>query len=706
MRAIPSWTTGILIVAATAVLPAFAADGGQPYRLESVDLKQSLLWSAECRGPSEGGLAFGGQDQSAEDGCGHTRFMVAGEWISIHESLRAANPLQPYHDAAWALRAEAKNIRARVRHYYFEGHPQDDDAAFWEREIAPRAEALSGSLTSLITSLQSRVRDPEKEAITSAVAHLKRAARPLSEPLAIVTPKALRTMADAQIQLELAAEALDAEPAPRSINCDPRPRTDGLVYDAKTKLYVLFGGDHMDYLTNDTWVFEPAARKWSQLHPDGAPPPRANHRFAVSGDGTITMTGGYTYAANTDYVGGQYTDLHDGPWTLDLERRIWTGGDLVPTDSRTYRTGPLHPDFYLRGPRPDASAFQTRLEALPANRWITTDPPFRPKLNRDWGTAVLDPDLDIYLRWSGGHSAHGGTDIPHFHFATNRWELPFPVEFPLGQLYSNTSYPDGFNYNLRPWMTGHTYQNYTYDPPSHLMVKAGRPRHFYLYDPRLGDWIGRGDKPAAMCYDSCFYTLTLTPTPLGAVCWGQNGKVHRFDHAAARWNELTLIGDPLPGAEVDNSTLAYDSKRDRLLMFRKPYGEAPYDGKVWSLDLNTGRVTVLSPPGMASAHRFAYIDRCIYDPVADLILMASFLTDAGEQTPTPAFDCIRNRWVTLDLKYTFTRRSDRTDRDFPHGRSCGIAYDPKRNLLWGTDTNSQIYVLRLDLDTANLAPLE
>ena len=39
-----------------------------------------------------------------------------------------------------------------------------------------------------------------------------------------------------------------------------------------------------------------------------------------------------------------------------------------------------------------------------------------------------------------------------------------------GQLYSNTSYPNGYNFNLRPWVTGHTYQNYGYDPLTRQMV--------------------------------------------------------------------------------------------------------------------------------------------------------------------------------------------------------------------------------------------
>ena len=700
-------------IAAVALLHAPAGEQGKPRRLESVDLKQRILWSAECREPDGGGLAFGGQDQDAADGQAHTRVLRDGAWKAIHEKLRAANPLQRLHGRAWALRTGVKDMLARARFIYFEGRQPDDEAAFLRREFAPRHETISKELSALTAALGHVSGGAyEMKQAAFAIAHAEQAATLLKQPLKTVTADALKAMSVAQIELELAAEALDAEPPPRSLDCGWNPgedagaRRSAITYDAKLRLYVLFGGDHMDYLTNDTWVFDSEKTKWFQLHPAAAPPPRANHRTDAAGAGKVTMTGGYTYTSNTDYLGGQYADLNDGSWTLDLEKREWSGGNLVPADGRVYRAGPLHPDFYLQGPKPDAAAFEAKLKSLPANEWIATDPPFRPKLNRDWGTAVIDPDRDMMLRWSGGHSAHGGTDVPHFHFATNRWELPFPVEFPLGQLYSNTSYPDGFNYNLRPWMTGHTYQNYCYDPPSRLMVKAGRPHHFYLYDPDIGDWIGRGDKPAAMSYDSCFYTLTLTATPHGALCWGQNGKIHIFDRAGGKWNELALTGDPMPGAEVDNSTIAYDSKRDRVLLFRKPYGKAPHDGRVWSVDLKTRNVTGLSPAGMSAAHRFAFIDRCVFDPDDDLIIMASYLADSGDHTPTPAYDCAGNRWVTLDWKYHVGKKGNGTERAFPHGRSCGIMFDEKRRLIWGTDTNSQIYVLRPDTRAVSPVPLE
>lgn len=670
----------------------------RPYRLDAVDLKSRVIWGAKCLAPEGQGLAFGGQDQDAEDGRPHTRVLRDGEWVSIVKELRAANPLQALHDRAWALRNEAKAIRARLRHLYFKGKGV-------EASDTAQLDQFKKALTELTRTLDMQAGDDYAGDQCRISYNYLVAARCLLLKLSglkasdLVKTDYLMRLHQAQIQMAMASEALDAEPPPRAMHHDQ-----AIVFDPETHLYIIFGGDHLDYLTNDTWVFDAEEPKWYQQHPSEAPPPRANHRLSVLPDGKIQMRGGYTYASNTDYCGGQYIDLNDGVWTYHVLENHWSGNDnaLVQADTRVYRKGPFHPDFFLQGEAPDPDAFEAFLEALPVNQWVAADPPCKPRLNRDWGTARFDPDRDMMLRWSGGHSAHGGTDVLHYHFSTNRWELPFPVEFPLGQLYSNTSYPRGFNFNRRPWMTGHTYQNYAYDPPSRQMVKAGRPRHYYLYDPDAGDWVGRGKKPAAMQYNSCFYDLTLAATPKGAVCWDKHARIHRFDAASGAWRELTTTGDKLPGAVVDNSTIAYDSCRDRMLMISKRYGKPPFSGQVHAFDLKTRKVTALSPAGMDWAHAFAYIDRCVYVPTEDILFLASYLTDGDGHTPTPAYDCAANRWIKLDIGYGLGKRHGRTTRAFPHGRSCGILFDTRRKLIWGTDTNGQVYSLRLDRRSAEV----
>jgi hypothetical protein len=501
---------------------------------------------------------------------------------------------------------------------------------------------------------------------------------------AAATPK--QTHADA-IRFEQSADALDAEPPPRALS--------PLAFDATSGLFVLFGGDHLDHLTNDTWVFDPKARRWSRRAPKTAPPPRANHALTAAG-GKIYLRGGYTYTSATGYVSGQYRELADGEWVYDVAADAWSGTGVAP-DSRVYRTGKLHPDAYLDAPAPVPGEFASFLKELPANTWVETKPPVLPPLNRDWGTAVLDPDRDLILRWSGGHSAHGGTDVLHYHLGTNRWELPFPVEFPLGQLYTNTEYPEGVNFNRRPWPTGHTYQSYAYDAAAKKLIFVGRRDEGHVWDPDVADWTARFAKPKGMAYGDCFYTLTLTPTPRGTACWTNAGKLFFFDAATSAWTEQALSGEKLPGSVVDNSTLAYDPKRKRLLFWRKPYGDkAVYDGRIYAVDLASGATRVLAPGGGELAKWIPYLCQIRRAPAHDLFLVGGTMPpDAEGVRRTPAYDPEADRWISL--------RIGGTDPSGPKGRnvSLGLMPDAKRGLFWAVDTNSRVYVLRLDPASAD-----
>jgi len=691
---------GSLAVALLCPATAVAAEP-RAYRLPDVDIKQQVIWGSTCPGPNGTGLAFGGQDQKSEDGRPHTRVMKDGRWTAIHRELRAANPLQTYHARARVLRNLQRRATARARYIFFKGLSAEEESRLVKSELVPLQRDVGEKLSALIdelTKTAAELENYEAGQAKRAVACLQSAQRKMTsinESLAAhVYPETIQEMSALTIELDKVCETLDAQPPPRALS--------PLVYDPKTKLFVLFGGDHCDYLTNDTWVFDPTRRKWFQRRPPAAPPPRANHVLTADGNGKIKMTGGYTYTSLTWYCAGQYRDLDDGPWTYDVAKNEWTGSDkLVPADARVYRTGPFHPDFFLQGPKPNAAVNEKRLNELPANTWVAMAPPHLPRLNRDWGTAVIDPDHDVILRFSGGHSAHGGSDVLHYHLSTNRWELPFPVEFPLGQLYANTRYPNGYNFNLRPWVTGHTYQNYGYEPRSQKMLFTGRPNHCYVYDPVAADWTGRGEKPAAMKYNSCFYTITLCRTPRGLFAWTRNGDVLLYDAAKREWVGWELTGVELPGAVVDNSTLAYDAKRDRLLFFVKRYGrDHAYDGQIYSLDLATRRVATLSPESMASAAAIPYLCQIRYDADNDLMLVGATLPpDSAEERRTPAFDCTKNRWVSL-----------RITGDDPSGEkgrnvSLGLMYDAQRKRFWAVDTNSRVFVLRLDPGTADVKPL-
>jgi hypothetical protein len=695
--------SGATLLAASFILGLMAARTGRgadsaaphPYRLPSVNIKQPVIWGSTCEGPDGMALSFGGEDRDADDGLAHTRLRAAGDWIDLRETL-SKDPRQKLRSLILALRDRQKDLLAQARTYYFSGLSKEDIAhstilskLVREERLLAREMELRGAKTPANdftavwkNSHQLQHADALLKAIGQAIADSG------------VTPDALAKMRDVQVDLEIVADAVGAEPPPRALST--------IVYEPKSKSFVLFGGDHCDYLTCDTWIFDPAARRWGMRHPAAAPPPRANHSWKVVGDGKLVLSGGYTYFSNTDYMGGQYIDTNDGDWTYDVANDRWTGtGKTVAADSRTYRTGPFLPEHFYEAPTPDAAAFQTWLGALPVNVWTKTRPPQLPKVNRDWGSAVLDPDRDLMLRWSGGHCAHGGSDVIQYHLATNRWELCYPVEFPLGQLYDNTEYPGGFNFNRRPWISGHTYQNYGVDPGLKQMIFLGHSPWGYVYDPDRGDWTTRLALPKKMDYYGSMYTLTTTATPQGLICWTEPGEVFRFDAHSEQWKQLKLTGEQLPGAVVDNSTVVYDPRRNRLLFARKPYGDSPkYDGEIYALDTDSLKVSRLSPAGKVAAAAIPYLCQIRYDAGHDLLLVGATLPAGPDGLRrTPAYDCQANKWVSL--KITGDDPSGKAGRNV----SLGLMYDARRKLFWAVDTNSEVYVLRLEPASAEMHDL-
>ena len=233
------------------------------------------------------------------------------------------------------------------------------------------------------------------------------------------------------------------------------------------------------------------------------------------------------------------------------------------------------------------------------------------------------------------------------------------------------------------------------------MIFTGRPRNYYLYDPEIGDWTGRAAKPRGMIYDGCFYTLTVCPTPHGLVTWTQQGRVFRFDAARKEWIELEQKGGKLPGSVVDNSTVVFDSKRNRLVFARKGYGDkAKFDGELHTFDLATGAVGNSRPRASTRRPPISYLCQIRYDAEQDVMLVGATLPPKDGGRRTPAYDCAGNRWVSLKI-----------GGDDPNGKtgrnvSLGLMYDAKRKLFWAVDTNSNVSVLRLDVKTADMKALE
>jgi hypothetical protein len=60
------------------------------YRLPETDIRQQTIWGSTCETPDGRGLAFGGQDQQADDGPAHTHIKVEVEHGSQPATPRGA----------------------------------------------------------------------------------------------------------------------------------------------------------------------------------------------------------------------------------------------------------------------------------------------------------------------------------------------------------------------------------------------------------------------------------------------------------------------------------------------------------------------------------------------------------------------------------------------------------------------------------------
>jgi hypothetical protein len=528
----------------------------------------------------------------------------------------------------------------------------------------------------------------------------------------------------------------------------PQRANSRLVYDRAAKKVILFGGDALDHLLADTWTFDVMTNKWEQRRPKLSPSPRAGHALLwLPQAKKVLLMGGYGYTSATGYVEGLYRRLPFEMWTYDTAGDAWdllthsdaeklcpqgpvngflaaAVGDAdqalavgvngtwtctvaasktdaagtekygVKPGTTTRRTGPHDPAWYRAGvPPADPDRTVKELKDLPVNTWVERPTPKRPQPNMDWGSAVFAPELDLIVRFSGGHSAYSGT-APHIYdVRTDRWSIPFAPEYPIEYVYSNDQVHGEWSFRGNPWMTGHTYKATGYDPNLKTLVFVPH-EYSYFFDPKVGKW---SRSPERNPYRPNFYVNTVCATPQGAVVWADlrqkdGAGLWRLDAAARRWKALPLKGK-LPPKSPDHHGLAYDSKRNRLLFF-SDLGKTR--GDVMAYDFRSGAAKWLNAAGKEAAATPSR--ETVYLPEADAVLVGGHV-EAGGKLLWPHYDCARNAWFGVE----FAGTDPVGKRKF--NNSMGLMYDPGRQLIWAIGQHGHLFVLRFNRSQAKLHPL-
>jgi N-acetylneuraminic acid mutarotase len=222
-----------------------------------------------------------------------------------------------------------------------------------------------------------------------------------------------------------------------------------MAYDSDSKQVVLFGGlsdpADMSSCLDDTWIYEPAADRWKELHPVGpVPSARAGHTMAYDpiAKRVILFGGGGDLSGAAGSL--------DSTWAYDPSENTWT--ELKPDGPvPTPRQCPVMAYDSAKGlmmvfggahyPRDlnDLWAYDPS-----ANTWVELRPSGPLPVGQNGGAFDYDPLVDrlvLFGGFSGGSesAAEGfGRDTWEYDFAKNKWtEIAPEGQTPIPRQYAS-----------------------------------------------------------------------------------------------------------------------------------------------------------------------------------------------------------------------------------------------------------------------------
>lgn len=175
---------------------------------------------------------------------------------------------------------------------------------------------------------------------------------------------ALKATRECQRKIEETAEAQYPVPCSR--------RNSPLVFDPTNKVFVLFGGDHQDYLMNDTWILDLDKKTWQRVQPKLCPSPRAGHALLyLPGCGKIALYEGYVQSTSTDYGAMPYSPITPAQlWLYDGKANRWDlAGTWAPPEKKD-TGGVITPVGYFYGGEGNNRFAAPALAADAANRLV------------------------------------------------------------------------------------------------------------------------------------------------------------------------------------------------------------------------------------------------------------------------------------------------------------------------------------------------
>ncbi len=688
------------------------------------------IWGSMCYDPLNKEILHSGGDGGSATIGTFVYSLEKNEWRKLEFGSARLKELSA---KAKDLRWQAKALLGACANRF----AVSETAAEAKADLAAKANELATAAGNLASEVKSAtLADHEKTAgqvaarrLVAAAEALMAATPSLSGKIAAPNVAAIRAV---RVSVEQSVDALAAEPPGRA-----RSQS---AYDPVHKKIVLFGGDGLDRVLADTWVYDCATRSWEQKFPEKCPAPRAGHIFAwLPKASRFVLAGGYsrdwleqevwTYdlAADAwklllhvplvDEDWGRQKFSHDCPRITARTNMVGAvdendvlicpdpqGGGLVTwgckidaikideagtaaraSTSGAYTFNRIDPAVWEKAAKPEPEKTRQLLTDLPANQWTALKfPLYAPGATNRWGTTAYDVDRHQLLFWGGGHATSQEDDVSHFSVLGGFWTVGYHPDDPIEIIYA--SVPTPLSFNDRVHVPMHAYKAYDYDPTLGKMLYFDR-----VYNPAVREWEptpvpGLEQHPGSL---SCF----LAPTPHGMVAYSEQG-LYGFDAKAGRWQKLPWNGPPFGGIYCDGHALRYDSKRDCLWLAN--------DKVIFRYDMASGKAEKVEFKKPKALGQFIFYSEEVYLPDADLILLMNLFAKPDGKLSNVVWDPTNAKFYWADL--TFMENDKPVEfKGAPFSWSDALRYDPELKLILLNNSSAQkVWALKFDRKAANL----
>jgi hypothetical protein len=228
-----------------------------------------------------------------------------------------------------------------------------------------------------------------------------------------------------------------------SLNPAPRGYT-SMTYDSESKRVILYGGQTGDYrlessYNGETWAYDVAANRWTQMKPSSGPTCRAAIELAYDAESDRVILYGGASGANTATWGLADT------WAYDYNTNTWEEmakgpakhlGDRLAYDTESDR-------IILFGGYNMAGFFYNDTWAydFDSDTWTEMKPSTSPP-GRNYHAMAYDARADRVLVWGSDSDTPVDKSIWSYDFNTNTWQEMKPGEgaYPVSRDYPVMAY--------------------------------------------------------------------------------------------------------------------------------------------------------------------------------------------------------------------------------------------------------------------------